>query len=239
MFNAAFLLTLILFFMACENKSPSCDITSPLDNAQFGKGEIIPIIVDAKDPNGNNMEIRFFVNDSGLYSTSKFPYTFNWNTNGFEDGDYLIEASVIDSEGRRAGDSKLIKISVSTPKIQTESVFQISLTSATVGGVVISDGGSPVTETGIYWSNEEDPETTGEKITVTSSLDEFTAAITGLNTNSSYYYRAYAVNSVGEALGEEKGFTTLGNQLGTFVDPRDDREYQWVRIGNHTWMAEN
>jgi uncharacterized protein (TIGR02145 family) len=26
---------------------------------------------------------------------------------------------------------------------------------------------------------------------------------------------------------------------GTFVDPRDSREYRWVRIGSQVWMAEN
>jgi uncharacterized protein (TIGR02145 family) len=238
-FRFLLLIFLFAFLQACEDRTPSCEITYPEDKSSFGKGDIINIMVDARDPNGNNLEVRFYINDEGVYSTTNFPYHFDWDTDGFEDGEYLIQASVIDNEGKKASDSRLISISLSTPRVETKNVLQLSLTSATVEGAVKSDGGAVVTETGFYWSSEENSESTGKKVTVTSSLEEFSAAITGLNTNSSYYYRAYAKNSEGESIGEERGFTTLGNQLGTFIDPRDDREYKWVRIGNQTWMAEN
>ena len=53
---------------------------------------------------------------------------------------------------------------------------------------------------------------------------------------------AYAINITGEALGDEETFTTSGgsgNETGFFIDSRDNHEYQWVEIGNQTWMAEN
>ena len=38
---------------------------------------------------------------------------------------------------------------------------------------------------------------------------------------------------------EKEDDLTPENETGTFVDSRDQKTYQWVKIGSQTWMAEN
>jgi uncharacterized protein (TIGR02145 family) len=218
---------------------PSCEIITPQYMTQFGKGEVIEVTVEAEDPNGNDLEIKFLVNGAGVYSTTVYPFRFLWDTEGYEEGNYTIVARAVDHHGWISEDSTTVVISVSSPRVTTEQVVAINLTSATVQGTILTDGGSPILETGFYWSLLSDPEVSGDRIRVISAGDQFSTALTGLGTNTPYYYKAFAVNSIGESIGEERGFKTLGNELGSFTDSRDGREYGWVRIGNQTWMAEN
>jgi len=39
--------------------------------------------------------------------------------------------------------------------------------------------------------------------------------------------------------GKDAGKDQFAGDSGVFTDPRDDREYKWVRIGEQIWMAEN
>ena len=126
--------------------------------------------------------------------------------------------------------------------ISTSDVSSITENSAIVGGNVTDEGSTSVTETGIYWSTSSNPEITGTKLSIGSGTGDFSTTLTGLTSSTTYYIKAYAINSVGEALGNEQAFTTTGGssgESGTFTDARDGREYKWVKIGNQVWMAEN
>ncbi|GAH95749.1 unnamed protein product, partial [marine sediment metagenome] len=71
----------------------------------------------------------------------------------------------------------------------------ITSTSATVGGNVTSEGGATVTERGICWSTSENPETTGTKLQIGSGTGTFSTSLTGLSACTTYYIKAYAINS--------------------------------------------
>jgi len=99
-----------------------------------------------------------------------------------------------------------------TPSVTTGDVTNITTTTASCSGNVTSDGGSSVTARGVCWSTSQNPTTSNSKIINGTGLGTYTSNITGLSPNTTYYVRAYAINSQGTAYGEQKTFTTNAQQ---------------------------
>jgi len=104
------------------------------------------------------------------------------------------------------------------PVLSTSTVTSITETSAISGGTISSNGGATVTEKGIVWGTSHNPTTADSKITSSVSVNAFIIPITGLASNTTYYVRAYATNSVGTGYGTEQTFTTL-NTTTTILVP--------------------
>jgi uncharacterized protein (TIGR02145 family) len=123
----------------------------------------------------------------------------------------------------------------SLPVITTSPVTYIDEQSVFVEGVVTDNGGAAVTETGICWSTSHNPTTANYKI-MGSGPVSFTCMIGGLTTNTQYYVRAYAINSVGIAYGPEFSFRTWNAEMVTDID---GNVYHTVTIDAQVWLVEN
>ncbi|WP_394758664.1 hypothetical protein [Flavobacterium sp.] len=98
--------------------------------------------------------------------------------------------------------------------VTTDTPTGITSTDATLGGNVVSDGGSPVTRRGICISltinpTIDDP-ANDDVLEMGAGLGAFSDTFTGLPPNTTGHIRAFATNSTGTAYGEDKVFTTLG-----------------------------
>ena len=99
---------------------------------------------------------------------------------------------------------------VEKPNVVSFPVVEITETSAKTGGNVISDGGAEVTSRGMCWSINQNPTIEEDNKTVDGAgTGEFISNINELTDSTTYYIRAYAVNSVGVSYGEEYRFVTL------------------------------
>lgn len=122
---------------------------------------------------------------------------------------YYVRAYAINGVGPAYGDEvEFTTLSISVPGVTTASVTNIGNTTATGGGNVISDGGAPITERGICWSTSHNPTISGSHDNNGTGTGEFTVNIMGLTPNTTYYVKAYAINSQGPAYGEEVSFKT-------------------------------
>ena len=101
------------------------------------------------------------------------------------------------------------------PTLTTSAITNITGTSATSGGTIISEGSRKVISRGVCWGTGIDPTISDNKTTDSAGTGSFTSIISGLKGASKYYIRAYATNSVGTAYGNEISFATNS----TFTGP--------------------
>lgn len=112
--------------------------------------------------------------------------------------------------------------------IETNAVTNISLTTAVGNGEVLSDSGATITERGVVWSTSPNPTTSNGKSTAAGTIGVFTANMSGLISNTTYYVRAFYTNSLGTTYGEEVSFTTLNigqYELQKDIDATEGQEF--------------
>ena len=103
-------------------------------------------------------------------------------------------------------------IEITEPTIQTVSPSNITTTTANSGGYGITDGNSPIIKKGVCWATFENPtleDCLGHTENGTGTAD-FISEVTGLESGTSYYVRAYAKNQAGKTgYGEALGLHTM------------------------------
>ena len=104
--------------------------------------------------------------------------------------------------------------STSAPLVTTIAATGVTNNQATLGGNVSSDGGDTLTGVGVYYSTTDGFTPPGQgtqlPMTIQPVPGNFTGDLTGLPAGTTYYYRAYATNSIGETIADvpQEQFTT-------------------------------
>jgi len=127
---------------------------------------------------------------------------------------YYVRAYATNSVGTAYGSMKSFTTQSATiPQgISTTSASSITQTNATSGGSITSDGGATITMKGVCWSSTTSTPTISNTNTNNGTGNtSFSSSLSSLAANTTYYIRAYAVNSVGIGYGNTVTFTTLPN----------------------------
>ena len=84
------------------NKPPTCSITSPKNDEELLQGEIIDILVEATDTDGNVKEVIFSIDDIAVGKANSLPYHYLWNTGDAIAGRHKINAMAVDNNNSAA-----------------------------------------------------------------------------------------------------------------------------------------
>jgi len=142
-----------------------------------------------------------------------------WILNILSNGGYYMSAPARD-EG-----NSVRPVCISVPNVTTGTASSITATGATLSGNVTFDGGATVTDRGfLYGTNASNLTQTVQSDSGTGS---FTSALTGLTSGTTYYYKAYATNSVGTAYGEVRLFIPRNSEVTTGTLNGHD----WIDLG--------
>ena len=96
------------------------------------------------------------------------------------------------------------------PTVTTnDAITNITINSATSGGIVTKDGGAAITARGVCWSTSSSPTISDAHTSDNSGTGSFASNLTDLTPNTLYHVRAYATNKAGTAYGNEVTFTSI------------------------------
>ncbi len=163
------------------------------------------------------------VTDRGVcWSTAKEPTTKDSKTSdGNGNGNYTstitellpgTNYTIIAYATNEVGTGYSSQLSFTTlalaPVVTTTALTSVTATSAISGGNITNDGGSLIVERGICWSTNLSPTISDSKTSDATGLGIFISEAKGLTPGLTYFFRAYATNSVGTAYGNQVSTTT-------------------------------
>ncbi len=99
-------------------------------------------------------------------------------------------------------------LGINTPEIATNNPQEIGYFDAVIGGTVLDNSGSALTETGVCYSKFEMPGFADNCVATDIPQTDFAVTITGLEHSTNYFVRAYATNQNGSAFGDDVMIST-------------------------------
>ncbi len=139
--------------------------------------------------------------------------TFNKALSGLTDNTtYYYKAFATNSQGTTWGSQQsfiTLSSAVEPTLAATTAASSITATTASSGGNVTDDGGDAVTARGSCWNTGGTPTTADSKTTDGAGTGVFVSSLTGLASNTLFYIRSYATNSIGTSYGSGTSFRTL------------------------------
>jgi hypothetical protein len=102
-----------------------------------------------------------------------------------------------------------------TPVVNITNISDITPSTAIISGSLVDDGGDYLTIVGLCWSVRQNP-TASNDLTMRMEVlaGSFKGTISGLDPNTKYYVRSFAINKAGTAYCDQVSFETSKVRIG-------------------------
>ena len=142
------------------------------------------------------------INSTGIFSSNLSGLSPNTT--------YFVRAYATNTYGTSYGNqiSFTTNLNVSLASLTTSPVSSLTQTSVITGGNITNDGNSSIIARGVCYSTSQNPTTSNFVVNSGNGVGGFTSYISDLSPNTTYYVRAFAMNSFGTAYGNQITFTT-------------------------------
>jgi len=189
----------LLIFNSCEDRKdttpPEVTITSPQDGSTVN--EIVTITCMATDNKGVKKVVLWVDGKSTGVTDKSEPYSLDWNTTTYEDGDHTIIVRSIDESGNKT-DSELITLIVDNSNSFPSPIILYSGL-YTNNSFLLKWTKSHDTDFNSYILYESTSEDMGNKISVfnTNNINYTSFVVTGISENMVRYYQIIVRDTVG------------------------------------------
>ena len=200
---------------------PTCDYTLTSQGFVYGE-ENLPTVEDTK-----------IVKSGSTISASLT--NLNQNTT------YYIRTFFENPTGVFYGNEVMFSTNVGDALVQTNTISNITATTALISGRVMWNGGGTIISKGFCFSTEANPTVNDQKVDGIDEGNQFKGTLENLTPSTLYHIKAYAENEAGVFYGEEKTFETFVEQPyadGTAID-QDGNTFGWINYGTQDWAIEN
>jgi hypothetical protein len=150
------------------------------------------------------------INDFKSGGTGYYGNPFSFNLNNLVLGTtYYVRAYAINNSDIIGYGNELVYTpNIIVPIVSTNPITDVTGGTAISGGHILYEGGSIILQRGVCWSTSPNPTINDNKTSQGNGNVQYTSYISVLSLNTTYYVRAYAINSAGAGYGEQISFTT-------------------------------
>lgn len=189
-------------------------------------------------------EKGFCISNSGEPTINDTKYTINGNVTGsfsttmsglVSENIYRVRAYVIQRGKVFYGSTVSFSTSTTATSVATTGASSVSHNSAVLNGTILNDGNPKYSERGFcYSTSNKTPTITDSKIPVVSvSSNDFSYHMSNLESNKTYWFRAYAIQNSQPVYGDVASFETTWSETTILTKAADNIKYYEMNLNGH------
>ena len=197
-----FLVLLLVVLAGCKNRAPQIIHSFSQDPLVVEHGTVVDLDIRFIDDRNELAKARVNFNGKDLYTGTDTIFIHKILTGELSAGTYKLSFYAEDLKENIQVDSLNIKVDPVIPSISDFALSNVRASEAKVKYNITSRGGVKISEQGLVFSLQVNPDTDASKILISRDAVGIDKIVDGFPRNKELYVRAFATNKVGTGYSE-------------------------------------